>query len=321
MPERRSIISVGNFDGVHRGHQALLRIAHELAQPIGARVVVLSFPQHPLTILRPEAAPPQITAAAHREALLRDAGADEVHWLAPLPAVLQFTAEQFVQQTVERFAPAAWLEGPDFRFGQGRRGDAALLAALGSQHGFESRVIDPVEVTLRDKTRIAVRSSLIRWLVAMGRVGDAQLCLGRPYAVRGTVVAGEKRGRELGFPTANLDTAGLLLPADGVYAGETIIDGDTHTAAISIGTKPQFHGPAAPRTVEAHLLNFTGDLYGRTIELKILRWLREQRAMISVPALVDQIRRDVQQVRDLHAENMLDPIATVKAEEPQPLSR
>lgn len=321
MVQQRSVISVGNFDGVHRGHQALLRVARQLADPRGARVVALTFPQNPLTLLRPDCAPPKLMDTDARQAALLAAGADEVHWLAPLPDILQLTAEQFVQQVVERFAPLAWLEGPDFRFGHGRAGDALLLARLGAEKGFESRVIEPIEITLRDKTRITVRSSLIRWLLSMGRVADAQLCLGRPYSMRGTVIRGEQRGRELGFPTANLDTGDLLLPADGVYAGTVEIRGLTHTAAISIGTKPHFHADPAPRTAEAHVLDFDGDLYGQTLDVQILRWIREQRILPSLESLIAQIRRDVGEVRSLHTLNILDPVAGVIAEDSMPLSR
>jgi riboflavin kinase/FMN adenylyltransferase len=313
MPQRRSILSVGNFDGVHRGHQALLRRARQLAikQGPGTRVVALAFPHHPLSVLRPAAAPSPLTDTPQREKLLLEAGADAVQWLAPLDGILPLTAEQFIDRVVAEHRPAAWLEGPDFHFGKGRGGDMAMLRRVGAERGFEAIEISPVEVVLRDKTTVPVRSSLVRWLVSMGRVVDAQLCLGRPFALRGKVVVGEKRGRAIGFPTANMDTGPLQLPADGVYAGSVELDGREFLAAISVGTKPTFQD--AQRTVETYLLDYSGDLYGRTIEVRFSRWLREQWALPSLEILIAQIQRDVDHVRQLADDGALavGPLAGV----------
>jgi len=290
------VITLGNFDGVHLGHRALLDAARRLGR---GPVVALCFRRHPATVLRPEHAPPALTDETQRRAALLEAGAERVEWLEPTAPLLALEPEAFVDRVLEDHGPRAWVEGPDFRFGRDRRGDVTLLRDLGTRRGFSVKVIEPVEVRLTDQTLVTVRSTFIRWLIAHGRVADAARCLGRPYAVRGTVRRGERRGRAIGFPTVNLDAGDQLLPADGVYAGAVEVDGRTMLAAISVGTKPTFGD--RPRTFEAYLLDFDGDLYDRTLEVEVARWVRDQRAFDGVESLVAQMHRDVERVREWHA--------------------
>lgn len=303
MERRRTVLTVGNFDGVHVGHAALLAEARRIADASNADVTVLTFQQHPLTTLKPSHAPKVLTDPAQRMGLLLDAGADRVEWLQPSADLLGLTPDQFVQQIVDRYKPLAIIEGANFRFGRHRAGDTQRLGELGSELGFEVRVVEPVVVTLRDKTQAPVSSSLIRWMIDHGRMADAHLCLGRPYVVRGPVIEGDRRGRTIGFPTVNLDVPLRQLPADGVYGGTVRIDRREHLAAVSVGHKPTF-GPHA-RAFEAFILDFDGDLYGRTLDIAVIRWLRGQAAFPSVQSLVEQMRRDVGQIRRLAAAGLL----------------
>lgn len=296
MSDRPSIITVGNFDGVHAGHRALVAAARRMADNVDARVVVAAFDPHPATALAPDRAPPPLTDRDQRTAALRSAGADDVAWLEPaLDGVLGLAPDAFIEQTVRDHNVVGWVEGPDFRFGHGRTGDIDTLRLAGERLGFGVGVIDPVEVVLRDKTVAPASSSLVRWLVTQGRMSDAALVLGRPFAVRGKVVRGEQRGRGLGFPTANIDAADRLLPRDGVYGGHVQLPEGRRLAAISVGTNPTFDGPA--RTFEAYLLDTDADLYDQTLEVAVTRWVRDQMRFDAVEPLIQQMQRDVDHVR------------------------
>lgn len=300
---KKAILTVGNFDGVHRGHQALLAAARRRARELDAMVVAVTFTEHPTRVLRPELAPSPLMLPGERAAALLEAGADRIEWLTPGPEVLGLSPRAFIEYVQERVDVAAWLEGPDFRFGKGRAGDVDTLRELGREKGFDVEVIEPIDVVLVNRSIVTVRSSLVRWLVEMGRVADAGICLGRPLTVRGPVQAGEKRGRAIGFPTANLDTGDRLLPADGVYGGLATIDDRDYAAAVSVGTKPTFQGEE--RAFEAYILDFDGDLYDRALGVQLVRWVREQYAFVSVDALVSQMRRDVALVRRWHERGVL----------------
>ncbi|MEM9883422.1 MAG: bifunctional riboflavin kinase/FMN adenylyltransferase [Planctomycetota bacterium] len=301
-----SVLTLGNFDGPHVGHRAILRRARELAAPAGASVVAVTFDPPPVRLLRPGAEPPQITTIAERTARLRDAGADAVEVLSVTPELLGKSAEGFVADLVERFAPVAVVEGPDFRFGHRRAGDMDLMAELGKRYGFTAVVVPPVEAVLGDQTVQTVSSSLVRWLVGRGRVEDAAACLGRPFALTAEVVKGEQRGRTIGVPTANLDPntlAPMIVPADGVYAAWATVEPretgepDAWPAAVSIGVKPTFGNKIL--TVEAHLIDVDDgpDLYGRRLTLRFARWLRDQYPFPGVGALRAQLGRDIDSAR------------------------
>lgn len=305
----QTVLMVGTFDGVHLGHAALARRARQLAAP-GSAVVALVFHPHPLTVLAPGSAPGLLTTLDQRAGALRDLGVDHVHQLAPGPDVLNLSPREFVQRCAASFAPHAWVEGPDFRFGQGRAGDVRTLAALGDELGFAVSIVEPVSVDLTDQTVVTASSTLTRWLIAHGRVADAARILGRPYELEGTVVRGDQRGRQIGFPTANLDTPNLL-PADGVYAAiATLPDGRALPAAVHVGPRATFN--SAARTVEAYVIGWPGPLappplgawpgaaeYGWTLRLQLLSFLRDQQKFEGIDPLVAQIRRDVARASEI----------------------
>jgi len=296
---------VGNFDGLHRGHQTLFARAQQVAAEREAQVVAVTFVQQPAAVLRPETAPPVIAHRTQRAALLQAAGADEIDWLDPTPGLLELSPARFIRQMVDRHHPVAMVEGTNFRFGHKRAGDVETLGAIGRQLDFDVHVEPMVRVTLRDKLQARVSSSLIRWLLSCGRVADAAIALGRPWTLRGDVVEGDARGRELGIRTANLDTTPQMLPADGVYAGDVDIDGQRYLAAVSVGIKPTFD--QAERTCEAHVLDYDGDLYGRSLTVRMHRWLRDQWAFANAGQLVRQIQHDIQLLRGFDAHDLLQP--------------
>lgn len=300
------VVTIGTFDGVHRGHQALLERARERAGS-GGVVAALVFDPNPIEVLRPAQAPARLASFDQKSELLRRFGADEVHRLEPTPELLNESPEQFIREVLGRHRVTGVVEGPDFRFGRGRAGDVASLAAMGERLGFTVDVVQPVTVTLNDHTIAPARSTIVRWLLGHGRADDAARVLGHPYTMRGRVVRGDRRGRTIGFPTANLDSP-CLAPADGVYAGVgRLPDGRVLPAAISVGTKPSFGD--RPRTVEAVLLNPALDPaelgglpeYGWTLDLEFHRWVRDQARFGSLDGLVGQIRRDCSTVVSLVA--------------------
>lgn len=305
---------MGNFDGVHIGHAELVRRARAIASARGAgvRVVAITFEPHPLTRLRPEHAPRPIMGYARRAELLRELGADEVVRVEPTTEVLSRTAEEFVRRVVDEYRPAAFVEGTDFRFGRGREGTVAVLQELGGRLGFAVEVVSPVEVVLEDLTVARASSSLVRWLVRHGRARDAAAMLGRPHELRGVVVPGDRRGRTIGFPTANLATDDLR-PADGVYAAMARLeDGRGFAAAVNVGSRPTFAG--VEHRVEAHLLmegdggwapGFDGRSwrpvpglpeYGWGLTLALVGWIRDQVRFDSPERLVGQIGRDLARI-------------------------
>lgn len=310
-----AIITIGNFDGVHLGHRRILDRARALADERGGRVIALSFDPHPMTVLRPGRQPPRLMTLDEKTAVLRDAGADEVITLVPRPELLSLDPAAFVEQMVRQYTPLAIVEGPNFHFGKGRAGNVNVLGELGKTFGFETVVVDPVEIALSDQLLVKVSSSIARWLIGHGRVADAARCLGAPYEITGQVITGEQRGRTIGVPTANLDASALgdkLPPCDGVYAGTVTIHDESprsanesqpsHAAAISIGVKPTFG--VASLNIEAHLINYDGDLYDKTITIAFHRWLRDQQKYPSLEVLKAQIGRDIQNTREWAAGNV-----------------
>ncbi len=311
MP-RATVLTIGNFDGAHQGHQELVRGAREEVGEAG-RVVALSFEPHPVTVLRPQTQRLRLSRFEQRRQWLLAAGASEVVALEPTRELLGQRPEVFVQELVHRYQPAAIVEGPDFRFGQGRAGTIDTLRDLGVAHGFRAIVVGTVEAVLCDKSVVQVRSSLVRWMIERGRVRDASLLLGRPYTLQCRVVPGDQRGRSIGVPTANLDHEDYLLPVDGIYAGlGRGSDGRWYPAAVSVGTKPTFG--VHPRTVEAHLIGFEGVTgeYGWTMELQFVEWLREQVAYDQLEPLLDQLRRDLGTARSigLRARRVVESLAS-----------
>ncbi|MCH2144250.1 MAG: bifunctional riboflavin kinase/FMN adenylyltransferase [Phycisphaerales bacterium] len=286
-----NVISIGNFDGVHLGHQALARRARELAGD--GRVVVVTFEPHPAAILRPGSPLQRLSDPSRRRELLLEAGVDEVRELMPDPELLGSSAEGFIQRLQAELPFEGIVEGADFRFARGRSAGIEELRMLGTRYGFGVEVVEDQLVELEDRSRVRVCSSLVRWLLARGRVVDACTALGRPYRLDGRVVEGDKRGRTIGFPTANLDHGEQLLPADGVYAGlATLPDGERRMAAVSIGRKPTFGNH--DRIAEVHMIGHDGpvDDYGWTLQVDLQRWLREQTRFDSVDDLLNRITLD-----------------------------
>ena len=297
-PEARGgVLTIGNFDGVHMGHQRILLNCRALAGE-GTPVVVVTFDPLPEAVLLPPTdVPPLIYPVEQNAQLLLRHGADVVAVVRTTPELLSLTPREFVEQTIMRhLQPRHVVEGANFFFGRGRTGDVATLQQLGVEHGFDVTVVDAVVLNLPEGQR-RVSSTLIRELILEGRIEDANYCLARDFTLCGQVVAGEGRGKLLDFPTANLEVSGQVTPADGVYAGRAEIDGATYIAAISIGHKPTF--TLAPRTIEAFLVDAQGDFYGRSMTLTFKHRLREQRKFEKVEALRQQIGRDVEKIREL----------------------
>lgn len=298
---RESVITIGNFDGAHVGHAALVRSARRIADeapgPNRPRVVVLAFDPHPASVLSPRGTPARLTTWERRAELLRSLGADEVERLRPEPALLDLSPDAFISAVTDRHHAVAIVEGSDFHFGKGRAGSPAVLRDLAMRRGIGVEIVGQVEVELCDQTVVRASSTLVRWLVAHGRVTDARRVLGRPYELTGTVRRGDQRGRTIGIPTANLSTDdGLLIPADGVYAGlATLPDAREYPAAVHVGPRSTFDAPQ--RTVEAHLIGWDGSGVGEydwALRIGFTAYLRDQARFDGVKPLVDQITRDVE---------------------------
>jgi len=318
MTAAQQTICVGNFDGVHVGHAALVLEARRVAG--SGRVVVMSLDPHPAELLRPGSAPARLTTFEQRREFLLDAGADEVVRLEPTRDLLDQTPEAFVRDVMSGRGVKAFVEGPDFRFGKGRAGDIRTLRELGARLKFDVVTVEPVEVAITDHSIVRASSTIARWLLAKGRVRDVAAVLGRPFELIGEVTRGERRGRALGYPTANLKTP-QALPADGVYAGlAKLPDGRRFGAAISVGTKPMFDG--VDRVAEAYLLDVEREgnaisglaEYGWTIKVDFLGWVREQLKLASVEALVEQMDRDCERVGEIVERGAFEPWRVAREE-------
>lgn len=291
-----SAVAVGKFDGLHLGHRAIVASLLRTAERDGLRSVVLTFENNPLSLLQPEACPLPLASPRQRLELLEAAGVDVCVMVEFDKAFAAIPAREFVEQVlVERLNVRHVLLGEDFRFGHRGLGDAALLRELGPAHGFTAEAVQSVG----DDAHEAVSSTLIRDAVLSGDLPAARAMLGRCHAVRGTVVHGDARGRELGFPTANLGgVVEGLVPAHGVYAGAVVIDGVERDAAISVGVNLTFE-PEGEARVEAFVLDFAGDLYGKQMEVRFAERIREMLPFSSVDALIERMHEDVAQTREI----------------------
>jgi riboflavin kinase/FMN adenylyltransferase len=293
----RAVVVIGNFDGVHLGHQHVLARATEVATRDGLPLVAVTFDPHPMAVLRPEHAPVQLTTIEVRAELLAQAGADHVLALPFDQEMAVWTPEEFVQRVlVDALHAASVVVGANFRFGSRASGDVATLRVAGEAAGFT------VEGLALDGGPMVWSSTYVRQCLAAGDVAGAAEALGRPYAVRGTVVRGDQRGRELGYPTANVPTDGLTAaPADGVYAGwlRRLDTGEVHPVAISVGTNPTFDG-VRDRRVESYVLDRDDlELYDAEVEVSFVERLRGMVAFESVDTLVEQMDDDVARARDI----------------------
>ena len=295
----RSVVTIGSFDGVHRGHQLIIGRAVERARELGVSSCVVTFDPHPSEVVRPGSHPPLLAPHHRRAELMGELGVDAVLVLPFTAAFSQLSPEDFVRQVlVETLHAAVVVEGPNFRFGHRASGNVQLLAELGGRYGFETDLLD-LTVTGSLGESMPFSSTLTRRLVAEGDVSGAAEVLGRPHRVEGTVVRGAQRGRELGYPTANVETLPhTAIPADGVYAGWLTADGERMPAAISVGTNPTFDGTA--RTVEAYAIDRIGlDLYGLHVSVDFLAYLRGMEKFDTIDALLDRMADDVKQAREL----------------------
>ena len=295
-----SAVTIGKFDGVHLGH---LRMIGQLLSDAEARSLVptvLTFDRNPLSLLSPESCPLPLVSNEQKRELLEKVGVAATVMLAFDRSLSEQAPEEFVHRAlVDTLNARLVFVGPDFRFGKGGAGNPALLERMGAEYGFEVRALP---IVAKDDRRVS--STWVRELLADGDVSRAAELLGRPPMVRGVVVPGAKRGRQLGFPTANLATESEgLIPADGVYAAWATVDGERMPAAVSVGNNPTFDG-VPERQVEAHLLgNDFGeldiDLYGKTMELDFIDRIRGMEKFESVDELVTRIGQDVERVREL----------------------
>ena len=291
---RSPVLALGNFDGLHRGHVKIVERIARGAVERGGTGVVLTFDPHPPRILRPDKAPALLMTKAQKLQALERAGVQGV-------AVVRFTQElsQWEPDAFVRTVLVEWLRvaevwvGADFLFGRDRSGNFTLLRALGAQHGFRAEKIDPIRY--KD---FVVSSTRIRRLVSEGRVDEAGALLGHHYALDGEVVEGARRGRELGFPTANLATENELVPPHGVYATVITVDGVVYPSVTNIGRRPTF-GDQVATTIETHLIGRSLDLYGKYVRLAFVQRLRDERKFPDVEALQDQIAADVRRAARL----------------------
>jgi riboflavin kinase/FMN adenylyltransferase len=287
-----AVVTCGTFDGVHRGHQAVLGEVTRRARAHGSTSVLVSFEPHPLAVVNPAAAPQLLTLPDERQQLVTAQGIERFVLMPFTPAVAQLDAEAFVLRLREEYAMRELVMGYDHAFGRGRAGDVDLVQRLAQAHGFEVAVVDAV----RDDGR-PISSTLIRAAVDHGDLDAAARWLGRSYGIRGTVVRGAGRGRTIGVPTLNLapPDGRKLVPPDGVYAVRVQVSGRQFGGMMNQGARPTFGEQA--RTLEIHLFDFDGDVYGETVDVQWVRRLRDVQAFPSRAALVAQLERDRQAAR------------------------
>ena len=297
-PAHGTVVTIGAYDGVHRGHRALLARVRTMADELGAAAAVVTFDRHPATVVRPESAPKLLTDLPQKLELLSASGLDYAYVVHFDEAQAHETPEDFVRRLlVDCLAARAVVVGHDFHFGHQRRGNVPLLQQMGAEFGFD--VLGISLVGDGDGAGEPVSSTRVRLLLSTGDVAGGAALLGRPHEVRGTVVKGDRRGRELGYPTANVVVpADILLPADGIYAGWYVRPGGAvHPAAISLGRRPTFHPDADTSVLEAYLLDFDGDLYGEEAAVRFVVRLRGEERFDSVDALLAQMADDIDATR------------------------
>jgi len=297
--QRKTCLAIGVFDGVHLGHQQVIRQAVADARHEEGLAVVVTFDAHPNTIVAPQRVPPLLQTVPQKLRALAALGVDAALLLPFDETLSQQPAGEFIGQLALNLGPLASLcVGGDFTFGHQRGGNVALLKQLGSELGFAVHGL--ASVSLNGEI---VSSTRIREAVRTGDFDAAGQMLGRPYALAGKVLHGDALGRKMGFPTANLEVTGLALPPYGVYAAHATAAGRTHRAAVNIGLRPTLRSSAPHRVVEAHLLDFNADLYGKEMELTFVRKLREEQRFATIEELRGQIASDIVRTRDLFAGN------------------
>jgi riboflavin kinase/FMN adenylyltransferase len=292
---RESVVTVGSFDGVHLGHRKILSEVAMLARGLSVAGVVVTFDPHPMAVLHPGEAPRLLTTSSEKVDLMRETGISEVVVMRFTAKLADRAAEWFVRNIlIGRLGMKRLVIGYDFRFGASRKGDAPYLEHLGEKSGFGVDIVPPVNYLGHPVSSTRVRTALVR-----GDVQSAASMMGRPYSIKGKVVRGEGRGRELDFPTANLEMVEprKMLPANGVYAVKATFGKRTEAGALYIGPRPTFRGRA--NSIEVHLLGFSGSLYRRTMEISFARRIRGDAVFAGAGALREAITRDVARVKRL----------------------
>ncbi len=291
-------LAIGVFDGVHRGHQAVISTSAQHARSVNGTPVVVTFDPHPMKVLRPSEAPHLLTSTLHKIRLIRDL---EVRHLLVIKFDKAFAAtspEDFVQQLVTHSKPLQEIcVGHEWSFGQGRRGNLDLLRKLGAQFDFE--VVGIPAVTLSNSELVS--STAIRHAIEAGDLAKAAEMLGHKYTILGTVVRGEHLGKKIGFPTANLSAHSEQFPPNGVYFAQATLNGIVYPGVVNLGYRPTVSSSKSERVLEIYLLDFDRDIYGKDVEVRFVQYLRSEQKFENLDALVRQIELDVQQVRKLCA--------------------
>lgn len=291
----RHAVSIGVYDGVHIGHRAVIAQTQALAKELGIKMAVVTFDPHPALVVRPENAPRILTDLEQKLELLADCGVDTTFVVPFDTAQASETAPDFVSRVLVGCLNAqAVVVGHDFHFGKARAGNVDVLTELGGQHGFSVNGIELLERS--DGLAEPVSSTAVRRALAGGEVTTAASLLGRFHEVRGTVVHGDQRGRQIGFPTANVDTPPeIALPADAVYAAWYVTpDGERHRAAVNVGKRPTFYQDAERSMLEAHLIDYEGDLYGQQARVQFVELLRSEQRFDGIDAIRAQLAEDVE---------------------------
>jgi len=294
----RSVVTIGAYDGLHRGHIAVISSVVERAQKVGQRSAVVTFDRHPASVVRPESAPLLITSLEQRIELLRDTGLDAVVVLEFDEVAASEEAEDFINRVfVDGLAASEIIVGEDFHFGRGRRGNVEMLSRIGREHDF---VVTPLSLRTTEKSEV-ISSTAIRAALRRGDLDGASNMLGRTVTISGRVVHGDERGRTIGFPTANVDVnERFILPADGVYAAWCLTEaGGRYSCAVNIGKRPTFYGNADRSLVECHLLDFSGDLYDQVLTVEFADRLRDEQRFDGLEALTTQLQIDVARAREI----------------------
>ncbi len=288
-------LAIGVFDGVHRGHQAVISTSADHAAASNGTPVVVTFDPHPEKVLRPQAAPHLLSATEHKIALIRALG---VEHLLIITFDKQFAAtepEDFVQKLVIHSKPLQEIcVGHEWSFGKNRRGNLDLLKKLGAKFNFDVVGIPPVKIN-----GAVVSSTAIRQAIEKGDLAKAAEMLGREYTILGTVTRGDNLGKKIGFPTANLSAHSEQFPPNGVYVAEARIDGELYRGVINLGIRPTVSSGKSERVLEIHLFDFNRDIYGHDVEVRFLKFLRSEKKFQDLDTLVQQIRQDVEQARQL----------------------
>ncbi len=296
---RGGALTIGNFDGVHLGHQRILEQTVQAARRFGGPAVAITFDPAPAAVLQPRQAPGKLTPVNERLRLIGRCGIDAAVVVRPDATFLSMAPEDFIERVIHDGLHAAGVvEGPDWRFGKGRSGDISLLARLSNRYEYKVVLVRPLYTKVADGKPVPLSSTLIRWLLAAGEIGEVNRLLGRPYTLFGPVARGSGLGAKMGFATLNVQTADLFLPADGIYAGRCKLRGRWIPGAVHIGPAPTIGRTS--RTVEAHVLDEkVEDAYAERVALECRARLRDVEQFAGVDDLVRQMRRDVAQVKEL----------------------